>query len=749
MTPYSSSSYGQAYIRSSPGVELEIKRHPSIDDIDEPSSNWHRSYDRASKTNAMPGFKSLFVDPPTIAQPARPVASKSSNSYSTTSTSEPPTPILFADSEDDEQDESDSEGLSFVETDIRSTFFRVSAERGQWRYDPPRPPPQIIYRKSASTSSPPPLSGPKFLERPISEPAPSTGRASASTPPPPPAEAQDQVNTANDVDMDVAPMTPDRLVSPVPLSSKENALYEDEPYVSSPLPPSSPPLSSSLPTSPMMRSISPLSFAPSSPRLPPSSPLSFLDSLPPDEDIDVNMDMDIQTDDEADVLPTQQSEPSLDVKIEPDLTPAPHEEASKHQRQDPENSVSTPATSGALHAFADVPESNSVESPVVLGPAPVAAASPPQEVQDPSQTLQPVPLMSVVTTPVAAEDPESATTMSTEEIFSSGAGVSTPCGDAGDIDIDIDVAVIAVAAELFADELGPAPLVSSGSAVSKGKARERDVEALRTKDENGVKEHTKLRKQKRKEVATEAEPPRKKLKVKKGEGSGASVEVERKKKRKEGKRRLEEDTEDDENNKPAPRPKKAKKSEGDVSQKRAARPELSSNPSSSTSSASTSKSKSKPVHVSNSETTPSNDAKATPKPPPDDDPQAAELRGMLIETFATSRASCLPASALHARLLEARPALTSTHPLSRIEHALCAGEGGVFGKVESSFRDEAGAPVEARWFYVPEMDEDEERAALVRSMMPRPAKRSETKKYKQYYYRPLAKISRWDPEDDL
>ena len=38
---------------------------------------------------------------------------------------------------------------------------------------------------------------------------------------------------------------------------------------------------------------------------------------------------------------------------------------------------------------------------------------------------------------------------------------------------------------------------------------------------------------------------------------------------------------------------------------------------------------------------------------------------------------------------------------------------------------------------------------LVRSMMRRPGKRSETKKAKHYYWRPLPKISRWDAEDEL
>jgi hypothetical protein len=65
------------------------------------------------------------------------------------------------------------------------------------------------------------------------------------------------------------------------------------------------------------------------------------------------------------------------------------------------------------------------------------------------------------------------------------------------------------------------------------------------------------------------------------------------------------------------------------------------------------------------------------------------------------------------------------------------------------FKDHSDRPLEAQWFYVPERDEDQERATLIRSMMPRPGKRSETKKYKQYYYRPLGKISRWDPEDEM
>ncbi|KAH9859154.1 hypothetical protein C2E23DRAFT_801650 [Lenzites betulinus] len=76
---------------------------------------------------------------------------------------------------------------------------------------------------------------------------------------------------------------------------------------------------------------------------------------------------------------------------------------------------------------------------------------------------------------------------------------------------------------------------------------------------------------------------------------------------------------------------------------------------------------------------------------------------------------------------------------------------GVFGKVVNCGTDtgDHALALEPRWFYDPERDEDGERAGLVRSMMRRPGKRSETKKAKQYYWRPLPKISRWDPEDDL
>lgn len=135
----------------------------------------------------------------------------------------------------------------------------------------------------------------------------------------------------------------------------------------------------------------------------------------------------------------------------------------------------------------------------------------------------------------------------------------------------------------------------------------------------------------------------------------------------------------------------------------------------------------------------------------------ATICGMVIETIATSRASSLPVSSIYKLVMNSQPALKSQRPedewLRIFERVLRSGEvgrgSGVFGKVESSGKDRADRPLEAQWFYVPERDEDRERAALIRTLMPRPGKRTETMKYKQYYWRPLGKISKWDPEDEL
>ncbi|TFK61896.1 hypothetical protein BDN72DRAFT_752521, partial [Pluteus cervinus] len=132
-----------------------------------------------------------------------------------------------------------------------------------------------------------------------------------------------------------------------------------------------------------------------------------------------------------------------------------------------------------------------------------------------------------------------------------------------------------------------------------------------------------------------------------------------------------------------------------------------------------------------------------------------ELCGMIVESMASSRSSSLSISTIVKLVMQSRPTLKA----QKDDKEWCnvfvdvMEEGnkrwGVFGKVESSGKDDSDKPLEARWFYAPELDPDQDRAMLVRSMMPRPAKRNVTKQYKQYYWQPVEKISRWDPEDAL
>ncbi len=172
-----------------------------------------------------------------------------------------------------------------------------------------------------------------------------------------------------------------------------------------------------------------------------------------------------------------------------------------------------------------------------------------------------------------------------------------------------------------------------------------------------------------------------------------------------------------------------------------------------------------------------------------------ELEGMIIETLATARATSMSASNIYSALMAGRPTLnimprrtpasqTSSGegvdlemevaaplPLNKrdwlhlVTHILTTGHlsSGIFGRVDSSASDSDApsspssspthishkAALLAQWFYVPEKDADKERASVIKSMMRGPGKRSETMKYKQYYWKPLGKISRWDPEDDL
>lgn len=129
-----------------------------------------------------------------------------------------------------------------------------------------------------------------------------------------------------------------------------------------------------------------------------------------------------------------------------------------------------------------------------------------------------------------------------------------------------------------------------------------------------------------------------------------------------------------------------------------------------------------------------------------------EITGIVVEALATSRATSMDTVALYLVLTRAHPELKTRRPkkefLRLIGSVLEAGHArcGMFEMVQSS--GDANDGGYGRWFYVPEKDEDKERALLIRALMPR-QKRSETMKYKQYYWKPLDRISRWDPEDAL
>ncbi|KAG6827964.1 hypothetical protein H0H92_009825 [Tricholoma furcatifolium] len=786
MTPHSYGAHAYACIRSSPAFGVEIERREEDEYIDVVGNGWRGSRDGKSNAQASsPGYKSLFVDAPHIMPSTRPDASRipaqqhqrlsPQRTLFAAEHTRQHNSSIFTESEDElSMDDDDS---FFTSTDVRTTFFRVSAERGQWRFDPP-PLRVTAYRQSAPARTVSPL---LLATRTISDPLSSSGPSLPSQILP--EERGESLLDATEVPSSLLGLRADS--SDLPSLTSDTSEYdsgvglpldEDAPlhshthahaHAHSSLPPSSPP-PSSLPASPLMRSISPLSFAPSSPVLPPSSPLSFMDSLPvePEEDLQLEVGMD----NEATLPAVHPSEsPSTDV-------------APEHEHE--ADLVDTHSDNHCVHAVCVSGQNSNMEQDAERDPGRMepgidvsamgAAMGSPTALSAPLSEPEPElkPRLSVDST---AEPSSSGSPAGADAVPDTGAPlqpqvlcevtVPSPCEDNGDTagtsrmeNVETEW-TIHVESQAHAREKAPSKL------------QERELEALRTKDENGAVEE--VRKRKKDGVSSTGNgnaPARKKAKVHhvqaaEGMEASGSKDVERKKTAKvktKAKRRLEDEQgEEDENHhnpkSVLPKPKKQRKNTN-VERER----ESSAETSSSSSSSSSSQKKSSSSSASTSTSKPKHKPAAPPPQRIAKDPSTQalddEIRGMLIESLALSRASCLPASALYKSALETRPAMGAERSekewMGIIERVLEEGEAstggcGVFGKVESSFKDEAGRPLEAQWFYVPEKDEDQERAALVRSMMPRPAKRSETKKYKQYYYRPLAKISRWDPEDEL
>ncbi|KAJ3813899.1 hypothetical protein EV368DRAFT_9905, partial [Lentinula lateritia] len=128
-----------------------------------------------------------------------------------------------------------------------------------------------------------------------------------------------------------------------------------------------------------------------------------------------------------------------------------------------------------------------------------------------------------------------------------------------------------------------------------------------------------------------------------------------------------------------------------------------------------------------------------------------ELVGIIVETMSLSRSSSHLALSLYktrnTSMNEeggtAGMSETDIVWVSEFERVMTesADRYGMFGMVESSFRNSRNLPLpfSSRFFYVPDCDPDVERAQLIRLTMPGSGKRSETKKYKQYYWKPVGK----------
>lgn len=286
-TPYSARrDPGYAYIRSSPGVPVDALYRKRAVDI------WERP-----ALLSKPLFSSPFASgSPTYDHQYSSGHGYQEDTYSQFLGSDGPISDILSDSEEDTED------IPRVRSDdssYRTTFFRVSAERGLWRSDPipsiKTNPSTLQARKSVPSFSRVPTPQPLTI-RTVSEPAPSNNSQTTGFFP---EKEDDQAVELSDpltVDAEVrptlftqsvdsnledessSPHTLPSLIADAESSEEEVNIELDVP--SSPLPPSSPPLS------PLSRSISIISRS--------SSPLSFsferssspLSELPDDYDND-------------------------------------------------------------------------------------------------------------------------------------------------------------------------------------------------------------------------------------------------------------------------------------------------------------------------------------------------------------------------------------------------------------------------------------------------------------------------------
>lgn len=676
-------------------------------------------------------------------------------------------PVFPLDSDEEQEDE--GEGYSFGDGGLRATFFRTSAERGRWRSDPVPYKPSAVallqIRKSAPTISRVPTLTSNMGSRPTSEPLPSTSSHGAQdTSGVDDFEASRSTFTVPFPDQGVREASSPHTLPSLTSDRESTSDPEEQDYraPSSPLPSSSPPLSPmSFSVSAISRSVSPLVFAPSSPLRGTSSPVEVPSAILHVQDntlaenaecgVEPSDDM-IQTSDRPSTLgmlmnvnmptiPTPRPAPihsdlptpiptlaELEMPVRAAITSL--EAESSHEvlidEEDCHKTKSVPSSPSAPSTPLLVIAPTGNQSPFVINHPSVPDvldlfANDVNIVQGSSKdAICPISPLLEPLTPLA-EDEDA---MSVIQVDSQRDNGTT-------MDVDKDGKPVRVKDALTQDDNHLRKKEAKTTSVTSEK---RKKDSTHDKMADGQ-----VKKRQKTETVEDASSSTSKHALTK---SARSESI-----KKQGKRRKTLEDQDDTDLTdldPAPKAKKQKREDDKAEAHKKDSPSFS-DPSLSTSHPN---SQSKPK----SSSTVHAEARSAA-----DNPETREIVGMLIETMATSRASSLAVSSLYKSVMQSRPSLKTQRSekewmgvFKRVLNIFSGGGmGGVFGKVESSGKDDSGRSLEAQWFYVPEMDEDQERATLIRSMMPRPAKRSETKKYKQYYWRPLDKISRWDPEDDL
>ncbi|KAL0956965.1 hypothetical protein HGRIS_003065 [Hohenbuehelia grisea] len=745
------------------------------------------------------------------------------------STSHPPSDsaVFYSDSEEEEEEEDD--GYEFTPSDIRSTYFSTSSERGRWLTDPM----PIPLRTRSSVPTVDSIFKPPLAPRPISEPAP-LRELGESLPTP-----EEVEKVTDDGDMCGGGATLEASVDPDHLGGHivepvvgdivtEELLAEsdaEEPACpSSPLPPSSAPVSPmSTCISPMFGPVSPMSISPSSPlsSLPPSPLL-----LPEAIDVPESLVLDVLASGTGPVTPGNENHesdqscgpvtgdeldvviPTLPLSTSPAIASADEEsrralEPSKAAPCNPDAALSdvqvqrrsspiptptlppqeTPLPSGSGHDPLVLPLPQTEKSVDAVTDQDVDVVMDDSKCGVPESTPQPQAtslarvVCSSVSTPTIDNVSLNDAPASSHTLSQSNNSAVQPSKPAQDVPSN----VLTTRLDVKNDAMKP-PKAKSGKGKEKEmpkvgkKATEADKERSSTdkaKAPRRVKHGLEEKPKRKSKGLDEAEgvPKRKKPRlsseVVESSSTAESSKASSQKRESGATKELQakrtsspasaDETETRSAPLPAKRPKPQKSSCSDSLLPSSVsisdippKPELHTAASDPVITKSTTKRARHRPSAFEEEADSGDEAGAVDAP---DSSADAEIEGMIIESMALSRASSHTASALLRTLIQSRPNLRAQRNnkewLTVVRRVLKHGEGGMFGKVESSFKDEDDRALEAQWFYVPEMDPDQERATLLRSLMPRAGKRSETKKYKQYYYRPLDKISRWDPEDAI